>query len=72
MILQDSTDFTLAPRAIREEAIPNVVGMGLKDALYVLENLGIRVVASGTGKVKKQSIEPGSPIKDEKILLTLG
>src|SRR5690606_35145722 len=42
VILQDSTDFNLAPRIIGEEAIPNVVGMGLKDALYLLENLGLQ------------------------------
>src|SRR5690606_26139338 len=60
VILQDSTDFTLAPRIIQKGAIPNVVGMGLKDALFLLENMGIRVIASGTGRVKQQSIEPGS------------
>lgn len=72
VILQDSTDFNLAPRIIGEEAIPNVVGMGLKDALYLLENLGLQVVASGTGRVREQSIDPGTPIKKEKIFLKLG
>ncbi|MBY5957549.1 transpeptidase family protein [Membranicola marinus] len=72
VILQDSTDFTLAPRAVREKAIPNVVGMGLRDALYLLENLDVRVVVQGTGKVTRQSIEPGSPINNKKIFLTLG
>ncbi len=72
VIMQDSTDFTLAPRTIQKGAIPNVVGMGLKDALFLLENMGIRVIASGTGRVKQQSIEPGSPIENKKIFLTLG
>src|SRR5690625_7224519 len=53
--VQDTTDFTLAPRVMREEAIPNVVGMGLKDALFVLENLGLQVVIQGSGTIRKQS-----------------
>src|SRR5690625_1028859 len=70
--VQDTTDFTLAPRVMREEAIPNVVGMGLKDALFVLENLGLQVVIQGSGTIRKQSIEPGKPLQGQKILLTLG
>ncbi len=36
--------------------IPNVVGLGLKDAVYLLENLGLKVIASGRGKVIYQSL----------------
>lgn len=72
VVLQDTTDFNLAPRVIREGAIPNVVGMGLKDALYLLENMGLRVITSGTGRVREQSIDPGTPIEHKKIFLTLG
>lgn len=72
VVLQDSTDFTLAPRIFKEGAIPNVVGMGLKDALYILENLGLEVVISGNGRVRDQSIEAGTPIENKKIFLTLG
>jgi len=39
--------------------MPNVVGMGLRDALYMLENSGVRVRYSGRGKVAKQSPRPG-------------
>jgi cell division protein FtsI (penicillin-binding protein 3) len=39
--------------------MPNVVGMGLRDALYMLENSGVRVRYSGKGKVVKQSPQPG-------------
>ena len=72
VVLQDSTDFTLAPRTFKEGAIPNVVGMGLKDALYILENLGLEVVISGNGRVQEQSIEAGTPITNKKIFLSLG
>ncbi len=39
--------------------VPNVMGMGLRDALYILENRGLRVKFQGVGSVKRQSIRPG-------------
>src|SRR4030095_10198900 len=39
--------------------VPDVKGMGLSDAIYLLENSGMQVTASGRGVVKKQSINPG-------------
>ena len=41
--------------------VPNVVGMGLNDALYLLENCGLTVEVDGYGKVVSQSIEAGTP-----------
>jgi cell division protein FtsI (penicillin-binding protein 3) len=53
--------------------MPDVVGMGLKDALYLLENSGLKVTIEGMGKVKKQSIAPGSLIvKGSSIYIQLG
>lgn len=42
---------------------PDTQGMGLKDAVYILENLGFRVRVSGSGKVFNQSIAAGSPYR---------
>ncbi len=39
--------------------MPNVIGMGLKDALFILESRGLRVNFSGKGGVTRQSIAPG-------------
>ncbi|WP_258103547.1 penicillin-binding protein [Marinoscillum sp. MHG1-6] len=39
--------------------VPDVRGMTLRDALYVLENAGLKVYISGRGRVDKQSILPG-------------
>jgi cell division protein FtsI (penicillin-binding protein 3) len=44
---------------MQDDIIPNVVGMGLRDALYLLENRGIRVNVVGVGKVKSQSVKAG-------------
>ncbi len=51
---------------------PNVVGMGLKDAVYLLENKGLKVAASGRGKVMNQSLTAGTNFKKgQTILLAL-
>jgi len=52
--------------------MPDVKGMGLKDALYLLEGMDLRVAATGRGKVKVQSIQPGAALsKHETILIQL-
>ena len=52
--------------------VPNVEGMTLRDALYLLENQGLRVEHSGTGRVVKQSKEAGSKaVKGERVKLDL-
>lgn len=52
--------------------IPNVVGMGVKDAVYLLESCGMKVHLSGVGKVCTQSIPSGSLAKKgDFITLTL-
>jgi cell division protein FtsI (penicillin-binding protein 3) len=40
--------------------VPDVNGMGLRDAIYLLERAGLKVVPQGKGKVVSQSIEPGA------------
>jgi len=51
---------------------PDVVGMGLKDAVYLLENKGFQVFISGRGKVVNQSMIAGTTFnKGQKISLLL-
>ncbi len=42
---------------------PDVVGMGLKDAVYLLENKGLKVSVSGRGRVMNQSLVAGTVFK---------
>ncbi|MDA9555062.1 transpeptidase family protein [Pelobium sp.] len=52
--------------------VPDVVGMGLKDALFVLGNSGLKPVVKGQGEVKTQSLAAGTPIyKGTRILIEL-
>jgi cell division protein FtsI (penicillin-binding protein 3) len=57
---------------IQPGLVPNVKGMGLRDALHLLENMGLKVTAHGSGKVDHQSVAPGTPVKNAKyITITL-
>jgi cell division protein FtsI (penicillin-binding protein 3) len=57
---------------VRKQVMPNVKGMGLKDALYLLESMGVKVAVKGRGKVSAQSIAPGSNVaKGTSVLLEL-
>lgn len=51
--------------------VPNVVGMGLQDALYLLENAGLKVDVVGKGTIKWQSMPAGSPV-NQNLIITLG
>jgi cell division protein FtsI (penicillin-binding protein 3) len=52
--------------------IPSVIGMGAKDAVFILESKGLKVQLNGIGKVVNQSIPQGTLVrKNEKIILTL-
>lgn len=46
-----------------ENTVPNVVGMGARDAVYLLERSGLRVGLSGRGEVVSQSPAPGQRVK---------
>jgi len=57
-----SDGVVLSSRPIPVALVPNVVDMGLKDALYLLESKGLKVAVDGRGTVRKQSIQAGSRI----------
>ncbi len=68
--LADSTSvFTPSYKATRSKAldcslevVPNVIGMGAKDAVYLLKQRGINVTLHGTGSVATQSEQPGTAV----------
>lgn len=56
----------------QNKIMPNVVGMGLKDAIYLLENKGLAVEVKGRGKVIDQSLTAGLAFnKGQKVQLLL-
>ena len=52
----------LKAQPVRNKVMPNVKGMALRDALYLLENMGVRVTVKGKGRIMAQSIPPGTAI----------
>jgi len=47
---------------VKYAVVPDVRGMTLRDAIYVLENLGLDVKVNGRGRVSTQSMMPGGKI----------
>ncbi len=63
---------TLKPHEIKEDIVPNVIGMGAKDALYLMRKIGLKVSISGHGRVTSQSIQVGQHARrGDYVLLTL-
>jgi cell division protein FtsI (penicillin-binding protein 3) len=59
-------------QSVSRKNVPDVRGMGLKDALFLLENMQLKVVVRGRGKVKTQSMDPGMAFtKSQTITLEL-
>ena len=58
--------------SIVRDHVPDVMGMTFRDAIYVLEKSGLRVVYQGKGRVAEQSLSPGTRIsKGSRIYLRL-
>lgn len=58
----DSLRATFRAASFYADSVPSVLGMGLKDALYLLECHGLKVSASGKGRVVRQIPAAGSPL----------
>jgi cell division protein FtsI (penicillin-binding protein 3) len=65
------TKMIVDDKKISKTLIPDVRGMGARDAFYVLENLGLSVSVFGRGRVVRQNLLPGTPIKGQKIEIFL-
>lgn len=62
--IQDNSIVKLKETKVQDRRfIPNVEGMGARDAVYILESRGVKVKIDGRGKVTSQSLEPGHRIK---------
>lgn len=63
MVKIDSTNKRLITQVdFDNKTIPNVKGLLLDDAIYLLENAGLKVGFTGKGKVVSQSLSVGMPI----------
>ena len=58
----------LTKKEFQLNAMPLLRGMGLKDVVYICENMGLKVNVKGKGKVLMQSISAGEPIVRGQVL----
>jgi cell division protein FtsI (penicillin-binding protein 3) len=52
----------LKNKSISKKSVPNLVGLSAKDAVYIVESLGMNAFVIGYGKVTKQSMPAGTPL----------
>ena len=52
----------LNKKDLNEKKVPSVIGMGAKDAVYLLESMGLKVHVTGIGKVRSQNIPAGNTL----------
>lgn len=53
---------------ITRDIVPNVVGMSVTDAVYLLESMGIETRFNGQGIVTEQSLQAGDSIKGKCVM----
>jgi cell division protein FtsI (penicillin-binding protein 3) len=72
LVVDTNKRISLKTKEIYHGLVPDVKGLGLKDAIYLLENQGLKVTIQGRGLVQGQSIAPGTKIsKGQNIILLL-
>ncbi len=68
----DDSTLYIKDKFIATNRVPDVRGLGLKDAIFILENIGLNVKFYGKGIVKKQSLSIGQGFtKGERIVIEL-
>ena len=59
---------SITSRTPRKGIMPSVEGMGLRDALYLLESMGVKVKAEGSGIVTRQSKPAGAALQKGEVI----
>ena len=61
--IREADNVTLSKLSTDHRVMPDVTGMGARDAVFLLEDMGVKVHLSGRGRVKSQSIPSGMVLK---------
>lgn len=64
----ENGQITVREAQLADRIVPNVVGMDITDAVYLLENMGVRTEFAGRGTVKEQSLQPGDTITTNSMI----
>lgn len=60
---QKGKSYALSTENAQTNIMPDMSGYGLRDAVFRLEKMGLKVKVAGCGRVVRQSIAPGTKIK---------
>lgn len=60
---QEDNAYLLSPIQFDSLCVPNVVGMNITDAVYLLENMGWNTKFDGYGKIIQQSVKAGDTLQ---------
>ena len=63
----DNTMQSVAVKVNRDQ-VPNVIGMGARDAVYAIEQTGMKVQLTGKGRVVSQSVTAGTAVQQGKMV----
>ena len=64
----DAEQVTFAPLATDSAIMPDLTGMGARDAVYAIESRGMKARVRGYGRVKSQSLPYGSKVQEGKVV----
>ena len=64
----ENGQITMHEAKLAENRVPNVIGMDITDAVYLLENMGIKTDFAGQGTVKEQSLHAGDTLKANSVI----
>jgi cell division protein FtsI (penicillin-binding protein 3) len=68
----ENGQITMREAKLADNRVPNVIGMDITDAVYLLENMGISTEFTGQGVVKEQSLHAGDTVRtNSKMYLKL-
>jgi len=61
-VIDTNNGVAVSELKIDPKSVPDVSGMGLRDAIFLLSNAGLKPVVKGSGRVVTQSLQAGSRI----------
>jgi cell division protein FtsI (penicillin-binding protein 3) len=61
--VRNNQSVTLSPTKIASNVMPDLTGMGARDAVYLMESKGMKVKLIGRGRVRSQSPGYGNDLK---------
>jgi len=68
ILIPDEHQVRIETRKVDDRIVPNLVGMGLRDAVYAIEKAGARPRVYGVGKVSRQDPAPGAGIREGQVV----